>query len=81
MTRLKVLLVGECAIPHSHIAQRLANWNADCQFTNSYSETCKLFKHRTFRLLIAKTNVKDDSASIIPLLERSPATLFLSLSH
>jgi hypothetical protein len=45
MSKFKVLLVGECARPHSHIAQRLANWDADCQFANFYSEAYKLFKH------------------------------------
>lgn len=78
MCKLKVLLVGECASPHSHIAQRLATWDVDCQFANSYSEACELFKHHAFRLVISGTSPKDDSASLIPLLEGCPTTLFCS---
>ena len=78
MTRLNVLLVGECARPHSHIAQRLASWNAECQFATTYSEASELFKRETFRLVISGTIIKDGSASVIPLLERSPTTLFCS---
>ena len=78
MHKLKVLLVGECASSHSPIAQRLATWDVDCQFANSYSETRELFKHHAFRLVISGTNLKDDSASLIPLLEGSHTTLFCS---
>ena len=70
MHKLKVLLVGECASPHSHIA-----WDVDCQFANSYLGACELFKHHAFRLVISGANPKDDSASLIPLLEGSPTTL------
>jgi hypothetical protein len=77
MTRLKVLLVGECARPHSHIAQRLASWNAECQFATTYSEASELFKRETFRLVISGTNVKNGS-SLISLLAGSPTTVFCS---
>jgi hypothetical protein len=55
MTKLRVLLLGECASPHSPIAQRLATWDVDCQFANSYSEARELFKHHAFRLVISKS--------------------------
>ena len=58
MHKLKVLLVGECASPHSPIAQRLATWDVDCQFANSYSEARELFKHHAFRLVISGTNLE-----------------------
>ena len=78
MSKLKVLLIGECAHPRSHVAQRLVNWDADCQFANSYSEASKLLKRHAFRLVISGTNPKNDSAALIHLLEGSPTTLFCS---
>lgn len=59
-------------------AQRLANWDVNCQFANSYSETCEVFKQHAFRLVIGGTNPKDYSASPIPPLEGFPTTLFCS---
>lgn len=79
MTGLKVLLVGECASPHSQIAQRLASWNAECQFAATYSEAFELLKHETFRLVINGTDIKNGS-SLTSLLEGSPTTLFCSHS-
>jgi|SRR5580700_3463011 hypothetical protein len=78
MSKTKVLLVGECAGPHSHITQRLVNWDADCQFANSYSEACELFKRHAFRLVIGGAKRNDDLVSLVPLLEGSPTTLFRS---
>ena len=80
MTGLKVLLVGECASPHSQIAQRLASWNAECQFATTYSEASELLKHETFRLVISGPNLRNGSASLIPLLEGFPTTPFCSHS-
>ena len=79
MGKPRVLLVGECGNPHSQIAERLACWDADCQFAKCYTEARDLLKKRTFELVISGTRLMDGSVwQVIPLLQGSPATFFWS---
>lgn len=81
MGKPKVLLVGECANPHSQVAERLACWDADCEFANCYAEARDLLKQRTFELVISGARLVDGSVwQIILLLQGSPATFFWSHS-
>ena len=61
MGKPRVLLVGECGNPHSQIAERLACWDADCQFAKCYTEARDLLKKRTFKLVISGTRLIDGS--------------------
>jgi len=77
MGRTQVLLAGECASPHSCIAQRLEQWGADCSFARSSAEMCELVVEHIFDLIISGMTLKDGSVwRAVPLLEDSNSTMY-----
>jgi len=79
MAQRTAVIVGQCASPHSSIAQRLARWGVQCLFAKSYTEARSLLQQRACDLILSDLQLADGSARrLAALLEGSPVSLFCS---